>query len=440
MALQLWLTGQALSNQGILDEQMEISSNIKHKDNCFQFDGDCSQILSYKNVPKKTNNFSWCCWLKQTATESFSTDAMKPYQYILSQGRDCGCIGFNLKTYQNNLQIFMGNGTNSGTGYTSKKEVTICQLKLNTWYHIALIVDDTKVSVYVNGEFRIVSDLVDIGYTEDSNTYFTIGKMSYGHGDTKSYFPFVGQVSDVRVYDHCISAKEVKLLSQRLLLHYPMNQIGRQNNLIKHSYIANRGCTTFNYDSKTNIYNCVSSIGSSTWGNGFQIKSNKSILIKRGQTIRFSMEVNPERDCTWNFDVNNGNTDGSHTGNDNDLVSARKTSNKHITGNVWTQVWITYTAKPDVPYDIYDATSYFGIVTTSETEPLKFQIRNIIASIDTSSFDVWTPNWEDSNSWFDSTEFDTSGNGNNGIAEKSYSPIYTTGLYPPPTKFRLLSV
>ena len=157
-------------------------------------------------------------------------------------------------------------------------------------------------------------------------------------------------------------------------------EIGGRN-LIRHSYIVNRGCSSFSYDKASNTWTCVAPAGSDQWGYGFVISSGKKIIIPRGRTFIVSLEVNPEVECEWSNDVNNNSTLTDLNSNDNDNSSLRKISSNLLPANKWTKVWFSYTAKNDVEYDLYDASSNFGIVTTDLTEDVNFQFRNVMGEL-----------------------------------------------------------
>ena len=53
---------------------------------------------------------------------------------------------------------------------------------------------------------------------------FTLGKMSYSYTNTSNYFSFNGALNDVRIYDHCLSPKEVEEISKGLVLHFPLDR------------------------------------------------------------------------------------------------------------------------------------------------------------------------------------------------------------------------
>lgn len=199
-------------------------------------------------------------------------------------------------------------------------------------------------------------------------------------------------------------------------------------NLIPVGMIKNfNGLSTFSYDKTSNTWTCVAPIGSNSWGRGIYFDTGvKKIYIPRGYTYIISLEVNPEVACIWNYDVNNG-FDGmpSGTGNDNDNVSLRKSSDHSLVANKWQRVWFSYTPRTDVSYDIFDASSNWGIVTTDAKSPIKFKIRNVKGEFGTVPTD-WTPAPEDVDGKIDTAQksadnANSSVNALNKIATKSYS-------------------
>lgn len=199
-------------------------------------------------------------------------------------------------------------------------------------------------------------------------------------------------------------------------------------NLIPVGMIKNcNGLSTFSYDKASNTWTCVAPIGSNSFGRGIYFDTGvKKIYIPRGYTYIISLEVNPEVACIWNNDVNNG-FDGmpSGTGNDNDKTSLRKSSDHSLVANKWQRVWFSYTPRTDVSYDIFDASSNWGIVTTDAKSPIKFKIRNVKGEFGTVPTD-WTPAPEDVDNKIDTAQ-KSADNANssvsalNKIATKSYS-------------------
>lgn len=199
-------------------------------------------------------------------------------------------------------------------------------------------------------------------------------------------------------------------------------------NLIPVGMIKNcNGLSTFSYDKTSNTWTCVAPIGSNSWGRGIYFDTGvKKIYIPRGYTYIISLEVNPEVACSWNADVNNG-YDGmpSGTGNDNDNTSLRKSSDHSLVANKWQRVWFSYTPRTDVSYDIFDASSNWGIITTDAKSPIKFKIRNVKGEFGTVPTD-WTPAPEDVDNKINTAQksadnANSSVNALNKIATKSYS-------------------
>lgn len=197
-------------------------------------------------------------------------------------------------------------------------------------------------------------------------------------------------------------------------------------NLIPVGMIKSNGLSTFSYDKASNTWTCVAPKFNSSWGRGIYFDPGvKKIYIPRGYTYIISLEVNPEVACSWNADVNNG-YDGmpSGTGNDNDNTSLRKNSVQSLVANKWQRVWFSYTSKTDVSYDIFDALTNWGIVTTNATSPIKFKIRNVKGEFGTVPTD-WTPAPEDVDSKIDTAQKTV--DALNKIVTKNYSVSGASG-------------
>lgn len=116
-------------------------------------------------------------------------DSVNGYELSLSSSGKV-FVRFNQKSSDNALRV------NSTTNYPSNG---------NTWMHVAATYDGTTIKLYINGELNA-----------SSNQTFTIGTNSVGLGlgaEDSGTSPFKGQLDDVRVYDHALTAAEVKMLS-----------------------------------------------------------------------------------------------------------------------------------------------------------------------------------------------------------------------------------
>lgn len=155
-------------------------------------------------------------------------------------------------------------------------------------------------------------------------------------------------------------------------------------NILRNSWILNRGCSKFDYDKATNTWNCTAPKGSDVWGRGFYIKPNL-IAVPASKTLMISLEVKPDVEITWNNDVNNTcvGLDKNPSGNDNDDAGKRRNSARTLKAGIWNEVWFSYTAKNETNYTLYDSSTNFGIVTTNLTADVHFQMRNIQAELAT---------------------------------------------------------
>ena len=91
----------------------------------------------------------------------------------------------------------------------------------NTWYHVAATYDGTKYALYVNGEQKKTGALSTTLKTGMNN--LGINCRSTNAAGTSQTGDGGKKLNDVRIYDHCLSAAEVKEIAQGLVLHYKLD-------------------------------------------------------------------------------------------------------------------------------------------------------------------------------------------------------------------------
>lgn len=302
-------------------------------------------------------------------------------------------------------------GPRGNTGSTGPQGVSVTAIK-DQWYK------STSNTTQTGGSWS------DTQPNWESGKYiWTRSHITFSNGNTTTTNPVLANAIN------SANANASNAVSTANTANNKVNdlKIGGRN-LIPVGMIKNcNGLSTFSYDKASNTWTCVAPIGSNSWGRGIYFDPGvKKIYIPRGYTYIISLEVNPEVACSWNADVNNG-YDGmpSETGNDNDNTSLRKASDYSLVANKWQRVWFSYTSKTDVSYDIFDASTNWGIVTTNAKSPIKFKIRNVKGEFGTVPTD-WTPAPEDVDSKINTAQksadtANSSVNALNKIATKSYS-------------------
>lgn len=218
MALQIWLPLMGdVHNQGLYDEmsfnnataQVSASGCIG---SCYSFTATTgsgiystpSNVETFMTKFVDNHSFSFCAFFKTTATTS------TPIAHI---------------TY--GLRFFVGAST-SFSMYNSSRNIAV---NANTatndgkWHHYAATYDleTNTMSIYVDGQLKN-SRIYTAGatYVHSWTNYFYVGRDPNNSTANAAYF-YNGSVNDVRFYDHCLSAKEVKEISKGLVLHYKLN-------------------------------------------------------------------------------------------------------------------------------------------------------------------------------------------------------------------------
>lgn len=194
---------------------------------CYNFgDGNASSKgidLNDNFVSLVGTQRSICAWVRPKGNHIHYSGA------IISSGNwNSSCWGFCLN--QNNTGF-----TGFDSSYSTYFSATI---PTNTWTHLCVTVNNGVTKFYKNGEYLGQQSRGSGSLSSDaSNTM--VGRETYAGG----YFSFNGDINDVRIYDHCLSVKEVKEISNTLLIHYELDDeyVENTTNLAAHSKTSHNG-------------------------------------------------------------------------------------------------------------------------------------------------------------------------------------------------------
>ena len=253
MSLQLWLPLNGnLNNNGLSGISVEGSPSSWSTDGklgkCATFNGSTSYILYNSTTSfNYTDNFSFCMWLNHKYNSSAGGQ-----QYVFTVGRaDMGGYGYSVKSL-----------SASALTFTFGNRFIDLACPVNEWHHIAFTVSGTIIKIYKDGILAVTSTTASLPTYSDGGG-LGIGCFRYGGGNI---YPFYGNINDFRIYDHCLSTKEVKEISKGLVLHYKLTGHG-SDNLFVDSHFDSRYQVTAWDTSKNGSY-CASNWGGYNGGVG----------------------------------------------------------------------------------------------------------------------------------------------------------------------------
>lgn len=337
MALQVWLPLNGdLKNRGLAD--ITVTNNGAVVDNngkigkCYRFTKTAHKYYNFKDITSTvTNNhsFSICGWI--------NTDSPDGAICSLSYG-----VRLHPRTFaimSSNKSFYLYNPVNC---WDSK------------WHHIAgtYNIVNGVAKFYVDGVCTATDVYENYSSSWSNGSYIGVD-INNSSADSCC---FNGLLNDLRIYDHCLSAKEVKEISKGLVLHYKLDDEYVEST-------ANLGNTSIDYHNMT--YGTV--YAASSWGGdagtctfypnggynnypykvyhktatgtgGIFKKTANDITIVAGKTYTMSVYVKASR----NF------TEGSHSFNING-VAGSDTNHYIQTGRVnfttdWQRLVYTFTA------------------------------------------------------------------------------------------------
>lgn len=180
---------------------------------CYSFNGSDSYIsTSDITYFSPDNTRSICFWMYSNSETSAA---------IIGTGRTTWqwVVGTN----GNKIRVHQWNSSGVDSIYLDSKST----ITINTWYHIGITWDKSVIKLYINGQFD--SQMTPL-YTTYRTQYTTNigGNCYYNQGNSF----FNGKLNDIRIYDECLSADQIKEISRGMVLHYKMCQPERSENLL----------------------------------------------------------------------------------------------------------------------------------------------------------------------------------------------------------------
>ena len=217
MALQVWipLNGN-IENYGLSTVRMTAGSATAYDNdgkigkcavfndntNSTIYDNDRNTVLNY------TDNFSWALWI----CNQYNSQSTASGRYAFTVGRaDAGTWGYGLGSNSNNLVLRFGN-TAWSIAVTDGE-----------WTHIAFTKKGNEIKTYKNGvlygNYTFSGTLPT--YSESEASGLGLGCFYYAY--RSKIYPFTGKLNDFRIYNHCLSQKEISEIVKGLYLHWRLD-------------------------------------------------------------------------------------------------------------------------------------------------------------------------------------------------------------------------
>ena len=210
MALQVWIPGTdgTLKNQGLYPLPNPSYNNIVST-NDGKLGKDIKNCAIYHlNSDFIVSSWSICTWVK------FSSTWVEWNNIIFAKNTSDSEDSQIYLSIVNNTTLNIGRGVWNGFTYQPSNG-----FQTGVWYHIAATCDGTNVTLYLNGS-KVAGGSSIGSYKSALNLCIGCRSTNAAGTGCTGWGP---EQNDIRVYDHCLSPKEVKEISKGLVLHYPLN-------------------------------------------------------------------------------------------------------------------------------------------------------------------------------------------------------------------------
>jgi hypothetical protein len=286
-------------------------------------------------------DFTMACWCYPTT----AGDAGSANGILTNHNHsDCSGAGITLR-YVSETDCRISCNTGNGSSRTYRDYYGTTNI-YGAWHHLCLTYEKATqlYRLYVDG---VCEREVTYGNSAKANK-FNIFDWSTGHSSNGSYRPLC-KINDVRVYDQCLSKREVKLLSQGLVAHYKLSA-GNANNLLTNtSYptattglVYGPSSIVYDNDLDANVFERTTTATSESY-----IGSIRTAKVEANTKYTFSCDIKVDSmvksvDFFWLSDT----TDNGKTGTG--YVDVTSTSGHTFTPDMWHHFTWTFTTKANV--------------------------------------------------------------------------------------------
>lgn len=401
MSLQVWLPlKENLTNQGVTDitvtnKGATIDANGKIG-KCYST--NAGYITTDKNVINNlTGDFSVACWVYinswnanfQTVwCASMGSTPWNKLSAVFLRNSASNSLCFSIS----DGSAYIGNNCSTGA------------LSTGVWYHFVCCYTSGKIQIYQNG--TLVKNLSTSIIPKMSGvTEFQIGRCC-------GAYPNDMKINDFRIYNHCLSIKEIKEISRGLLCHYPLSQPEHSVNLIANSKSVTSGGNAPGITSELmsdGSLKITAASGNSNYRScGFTdsttTSNNVAKYLAKGTPYTVSFDIK----------VESGTKFPSLFLNTNYYPMIGGDPTLH---GIWQRVYQTRN---------YDGQStnygYISIHLGFSGAIGTYYVKNFKLEAGTNTNPKWSPAISDSDNW-GLGEYDVSGYGNNGFISQATMPI-----------------
>lgn len=176
--------------------------------------------------------FCWVKFISLNSDSSLGCGLVSQHRYSKNTG-----LGLNIKYVSSTTgYVTVSTGTGSSRTYNTYCGSTL--LQANTWYHLGFTYDGVSVlKLYVNGACDGTYNIGKMSTPADYVMFYCWSLSGTSGSTVHGNYILNGSMNDARVYDECISPKEIEIISRGLALHYHMDGGGKnQSNLWKGTF------------------------------------------------------------------------------------------------------------------------------------------------------------------------------------------------------------